>query len=98
MILTGGLRDARHTSRCLRADGCGRRDARTRLAWQPVALQELVEGRAAEPSPEEVLDELDWVMDRAAEHLGAPRAARYLRKFYPWYLARLTSASMPRAP
>jgi hypothetical protein len=28
-------------------------------------------------------------MDRAAEHLGAERAARYLRKFYPWYLARL---------
>ena len=28
-------------------------------------------------------------MDRAAEHLGAERAARYLRKFYPWYLERL---------
>ena len=27
-------------------------------------------------------------MDRAVEHLGEPRAARYLRKFYPWYLER----------
>ncbi len=38
---------------------------------------------------DEVLDELDWVIDRAAEHLGPERAARYLRKFYPWYLERL---------
>jgi hypothetical protein len=28
-------------------------------------------------------------MERAQEHLGAERAARYLRKFYPWYVARL---------
>jgi hypothetical protein len=28
-------------------------------------------------------------MDRSAEHLGPERAARYLRKFYPWYLERL---------
>ena len=26
---------------------------------------------------------------RAVEHLGEARATRYLRKFYPWYLARL---------
>jgi tRNA-dihydrouridine synthase len=36
-----------------------------------------------------VLDELDWVVDRAVEHLGEERAARYLRKFYPWYVERL---------
>ena len=29
------------------------------------------------------------MVDRAEEHLGADRAARYLRKFHPWYLARL---------
>ena len=28
-------------------------------------------------------------MDRAEEHLGPERAARYLRKFYPWYLEHL---------
>ena len=28
-------------------------------------------------------------MDRAVEHLGPDRAARYLRKFYPWYVERL---------
>ena len=29
------------------------------------------------------------MIDRAVEHLGAERAARYLRKFYPWYVDRL---------
>ncbi len=30
-----------------------------------------------------------WVIDRAEEHLGPDRAARYLRKFHPWYVERL---------
>jgi len=34
------------------------------------------------------------VIDRAAEHFGPERAARYLRKFYPWYLDRIDA---PRA-
>ena len=29
------------------------------------------------------------MIDRAVEHLGADRAGRYLRKFYPWYVERL---------
>ncbi len=41
------------------------------------------------PSREEVLEELNWTIDRAVEHLGEPRATRYLRKFYPWYVQRL---------
>ncbi len=41
------------------------------------------------PAPEEVLAELDWVIERACEHLGRERASRYLRKFYPWYVQRL---------
>jgi tRNA-dihydrouridine synthase B len=41
------------------------------------------------PSQVEIASELLWVMDRAEEHLGSERATRYLRKFYPWYLARL---------
>jgi tRNA-dihydrouridine synthase B len=28
-------------------------------------------------------------MECAEEHLGPDRAARYLRKFYPWYLDHL---------
>jgi hypothetical protein len=52
--------------------------------------------------------ELLWVIDRAEEHLGPERAARYLRKFYPWYMQPLDappavadelqrSADLPRA-
>jgi nifR3 family TIM-barrel protein len=41
------------------------------------------------PQRAEILAELYWVMARACEHLGPERAARYLRKFYPWYLERL---------
>jgi tRNA-dihydrouridine synthase len=43
----------------------------------------------AEPDRDEILDELDWVIECAVEHLGVDRATRYLRKFYPWYVERL---------
>jgi tRNA-dihydrouridine synthase B len=42
-----------------------------------------------EPGRDEILDELDWVIDCAVEHVGEDRATRYLRKFYPWYVDRL---------
>ncbi len=29
------------------------------------------------------------MLERAVEHLGEARAARYLRKFYPWYVTKL---------
>jgi nifR3 family TIM-barrel protein len=38
-----------------------------------------------EPEPHEVVEELEWVIGCAEEHLGRERAGRYLRKFYPWY-------------
>ena len=43
-----------------------------------------------------MLAELDWVLERAVEHLGEERATRYLRKFYPWYLERLGSEYLER--
>jgi tRNA-dihydrouridine synthase B len=55
----------------------------------PWLFEEVLGRRAAAPTPEEVRAELDWVMDRSVEHLGADRAGRYLRKFYPWYVERL---------
>ena len=69
----------------------------------PWLFEELLGLRAAPPDHEEVLGELDWVMDRAREHLGEERAGRYLRKFYPWYLARLggeesLQGALQRAP
>jgi len=55
----------------------------------PWLFAELLGGRERGPTPEEVIAELDWTIDRAVEHLGQARATRYLRKFYPWYVPRL---------
>ena len=44
---------------------------------------------AGDPTPDEVLAELEWVIAAAEDHLGVDRAGRYLRKFYPWYADRL---------
>ena len=63
----------------------------------PWLFAQLLGARAAEPSADEVLDELDWVIDRAVEHLGDERAARYLRKFYPWYVERLGAEALQDA-
>ena len=55
----------------------------------PWLFARLLGERDGEPTRGEVLAELDWVMDRAVEHLGPERAGRYLRKFYPWYVDRM---------
>ncbi len=60
----------------------------------PWLFAQLLDDEQGDPTREEILDELDWIVERAVEHLGEERAARYLRKFYPWYLTRLGA---PRA-
>ena len=55
----------------------------------PWLFAQVLGERADEPSADEVLAEWHWVIDRAEEHLGPDRAARYLRKFHPWYVERL---------
>ena len=55
----------------------------------PWLFEQVLGTREGEPTREEILAELDWVLDAAVQHLGEARAARYLRKFYPWYVTRL---------
>jgi len=55
----------------------------------PWRFERLLGRREGEPSVAEIRQELEWVIDRAEEHLGVERAGRYLRKFYPWYAERL---------
>jgi tRNA-dihydrouridine synthase len=55
----------------------------------PWLFARLLGTRDDEPSTAEVLAELEWVMQRAVEHMGERRAGRYLRKFYPWYVERI---------
>jgi tRNA-dihydrouridine synthase len=52
-------------------------------------FEQLVGLREGEPTRAEIIAEIDWVLDCAVEHMGAERANRYLRKFYPWYVERL---------
>jgi tRNA-dihydrouridine synthase B len=89
VVLTGGLR----TPEAVRAAHERTGAAAVMLArgslGNPWLFERVLGTRAADPTRDEVLAELDWVMDRAVEHLGAQRAGRYLRKFYPWYLERL---------
>ena len=89
VILTGGL----STAQAVR-DGYERTGAAAVMLARgslgnPWLFEQVLGTRTQDPTHAEVLDELDWVMDRAVEHLGALRAGRYLRKFYPWYLERL---------
>ncbi len=89
VIISGGLRTPEAAREAFsRTGAAGVALARGSLG-NPWLFSQLLGARADAPSHDEILAELDWVMDRAAEHLGAERAARYLRKFYPWYVERL---------
>ena len=54
----------------------------------PWSLREILEGDAAEPSPEEVVAELLMFMRETVRELGERRATGFLKKFYGWYLGR----------
>ena len=89
MIISGGLSDvdsARHAYEASGADAV--MIARGALGY-PWIFGELTGRGAAPEGNAEVVAELFWIMEAAAEHLGPERAARYLRKFYPWYVERL---------
>jgi tRNA-dihydrouridine synthase B len=89
VILTGGL----HSPAAIRAAHERTGAAAVMLArgalGNPWLFEQVLGARDGEPSRAEVRAELEWVMARAVEHLGAERAGRYLRKFYPWYGVRL---------
>jgi tRNA-dihydrouridine synthase B len=89
LIITGGLSDAAAARHAYEATGATAVMLARGALGNPWLFSELLGARRAPPTPAEVLDELDWILDRAVEHLGEARAARYLRKFYPWYLDRL---------
>lgn len=89
MIISGGLADAESARHAYEASGADAvMIARGALGY-PWIFGELTGTAVAPEGPAPVVEELLWVMDRAEEHFGSERAARYLRKFYPWYLDRL---------
>jgi nifR3 family TIM-barrel protein len=89
VLVSGGLHTATAVREAFsRTGAAGVLLARGSLG-NPWLFAELLGGRDGDPTREEVLAELDWVIVCAREHLGDERAARYLRKFYPWYVERL---------
>jgi tRNA-dihydrouridine synthase B len=89
VILSGGMNEPAWILDAFERTGCEAVMLARGALGDPWLFARLLGARDDEPGREEVLDELGWVMDRAVEHLGAERAGRYLRKFYPWYVERL---------
>ncbi|MEA2297374.1 MAG: tRNA-dihydrouridine synthase [Solirubrobacteraceae bacterium] len=89
VILSGGMRSAEAVRAAHEQTGAAAVMLARGALGNPWLFEQALGRREDEPTRAEVLGELDWVIDRAVEHLGEERAARYLRKFYPWYLHRL---------
>ncbi|HTP20397.1 MAG TPA: tRNA-dihydrouridine synthase [Solirubrobacteraceae bacterium] len=89
VLVSGGLQTVSAVRRAFEETGAaGVLLARGSLG-NPWLFEQVLGVREDEPTRVEILDELDWVIDCAVEHLGSERATRYLRKFYPWYVERL---------
>jgi tRNA-dihydrouridine synthase B len=89
VILSGGMNDAGSIRETFARTGVAAVMLARGCLGNPWLFEELLAGRESAPTPAEVLAELDWVIAQATVHFGPERAARYLRKFYPWYLPRL---------
>jgi len=89
VILTGGLSDRAAVQCAYERTGAAAVMLARGSLGNPWLFAQLLGERDEDATAAEILAELDWVMERAAEHLGPERAARYLRQFYPWYVSRL---------
>jgi tRNA-dihydrouridine synthase B len=89
VILSGGLSSEEKVRRAFAESGAAAVMLARGSLGNPWLFGRLLGSYEGEPTPEEVLDELEWVIASAEDHLGTDRAGRYLRKFYPWYADRL---------
>ena len=89
VIVSGGMEGAGHIRWVFEHTGCAAVMLARGALGNPWLFEEVLGERDAPPAPEEVVAEWLWVLDRAVEHLGAQRAASYLKKFHPWYVERI---------
>jgi tRNA-dihydrouridine synthase B len=89
VIVSGGLDDAESARRAYELSGAAAVMIARGSLGNPWIFEELTGRRTEPPSREQMVAELLWVIDCGEDHMGEQRAARYLRKFYPWYLERL---------
>jgi tRNA-dihydrouridine synthase B len=97
VILTGGLRDRDAVLAAYERTGAAAVMLARGSLGNPWLFEELLDDRTEQPTADEILDELDWMMDAAAEHFGPVRAARWMRKAYPWYTDRLRAGKPVQA-
>ncbi len=89
VIVSGGLHDAAHIRWVFEYTGAAAVMLARGALGNPWLFEQVLGARDTEPGRDEILAEWRWVLERAEEHLGPDRAARYLRKFHPWYVERL---------
>jgi tRNA-dihydrouridine synthase B len=97
VILTGGLRNRDSILKAHEHTGAAAVMLARGSLGNPWLFEELLGQRTGNPSADEILDELEWMMDAAAEHFGPERAARWMRKAYPWYTERLGASKEVQA-
>jgi len=90
VVLTGGLHTRDEVLAAYERTGAAAVMLARGSLGNPWLFEQLLGLREDEPTAEEVRAELDWLMDRAVEHMGDERGARWLRKAYPWYVAKLS--------
>lgn len=91
VILTGGLHTPASVLRAYEQTGAAAVMLARGSMGNPWLFEQLLGLRPVDegPTAAEILDELEWTIDRCVEHLGEDRAGRWLRKCYPWYVTRL---------
>ena len=86
VVVSGGMNGADHIRWVFEHTGCEAVMLARGALGNPWLFQETLGTRTEPPQRDEIVAEWEWVIDRAEEHLGPERAARYLRKFHPWYV------------
>jgi len=98
VMLSGGLSSEERVHRAFEESGADAVMLARGALGDPWLFGRLLGTYRGEPAPHELLDELEWLIACAEQHLGVERAGRYLRKFYPWYAEHLGLTRREREP
>ena len=83
VLISGGLSNAAKVHEVFERTGAEAVLLARGSLGNPWLFEQVLGPREGEPTREEILAELDWVLDRAVEHLGEAAPRRYLRKSIP---------------
>ena len=83
VLISGGLNSAAKVHEVFERTGAAAVLLARGSLGNPWLFEQVLGTREGSPTREEILAEIDWILDRAVEHLGEGRAARYLRSSIP---------------